>query len=161
MIITLNELSQSPLSNYSIHFWFQKIVNKHTTWKGHFAIKEVLAIHKPQHELLHSSYFIEPLLTVLQNNYFNFNGKHYSQVSLQPWEPSLYSHMLIYSWASFERLHVYTYSLQPYLWKWFTDDILIILSDGLTALQKFIDSLDKFIPVLSSPITSSYIGYHF
>ena len=49
--------------------------------EGIQSIKEMLAIHKPPNSLPQSSYIIELLEVMLTNNHFEFNGKHYHQVS--------------------------------------------------------------------------------
>ena len=41
----------------------------------------MLAIHKPPDSLPQNNYIIELLEVVLINNHFEFNGKHYHQVS--------------------------------------------------------------------------------
>ena len=49
--------------------------------EGIQSIKEFLAIHRDTNALPHNSYTIELLEVVLTNNYFDFNGKHYPQIS--------------------------------------------------------------------------------
>ena len=49
--------------------------------EGTQSTKEMLAIHKPSDSLPHNSYIIELLELVLTDNHFEFNGKHYHQVS--------------------------------------------------------------------------------
>ena len=49
--------------------------------EGIQSMKEMLAINKPPNSLPQNSYIIEPLEVVLTNNHFEFNGKHYHQVS--------------------------------------------------------------------------------
>ena len=63
---------------------------------------------------------------VLTNNYFEFNGKQYHQVS-----STAIGTKLAHSYANlfmtrFEENYVYTYHLQPKLWKRFIDDIFLI-----------------------------------
>ena len=45
------------------------------------SIKEMLDINKPPNSLPHYSCIIELLEVELTNNHFEFNGKHYNQVS--------------------------------------------------------------------------------
>ena len=87
------------------------------------SIEEILVIYITPNNLPHNSYIIELLEVVLTNNHFNFNGKHYHQVSgtamgtkLAP----LYANLFM---TKFEEKYVYTYPLQPKLWKRFIDDI--------------------------------------
>ena len=49
--------------------------------EGIQSIKELLAIHRHTNTLPHNSYIVELLEVVLTNNYFDFNGKHYHQIS--------------------------------------------------------------------------------
>ena len=49
--------------------------------EGIQSTKEMLAIYKPPDSLPHNSYIIELLQLVLTDNYFEFNGKHYHQIS--------------------------------------------------------------------------------
>ena len=49
--------------------------------EGVQSIKEMLSIHKPPNSLPHNNDIIEVLEVVLTNNHFEFNGKHYHQVS--------------------------------------------------------------------------------
>ena len=49
--------------------------------EGIQSIKEMLAIHKPCNSLPNNRYIIELFEVVLTNNHFEFNGKHYHQVS--------------------------------------------------------------------------------
>ena len=49
--------------------------------EGIQTIKEIMAIHRSPHDLLHSSYTVELLTVVLTNIYYEFNGAYYHQVS--------------------------------------------------------------------------------
>ena len=94
--------------------------------EGILAIKEILAIHRPPHELPYSEYIIELLQRLLENIYFNFNGKHYHQVSDTTMGTKLvpsYANLFI---AIFEMLHVPIYPLQVVLWYRFIDATFII-----------------------------------
>ena len=69
----------------------------------------MLAIYRPSHEIPHSGYIIELLKTVLQNTYFDLNGKHYHQVSGTVMRTNLAPSNAILLMARFERLQAYTY----------------------------------------------------
>ena len=125
--------------------------------EGVQAIKEFLAIHRDINALPHNSYIIKLLQVVLTNNYFDFNGKHYHQKSgtvmgtkLAPSYANLFT-------SKFEQAHVYTYHLQPTLWKRFIDHIFLIWPHGMDSLVEFIQYLNtvhstiKFTSVISSP----------
>ena len=78
----------------------------------HLCYQRDFANHTPQHELSHSSFIIELLPTVLQNNYFVLNGHHYHQLSGTAVGSKLalsYANMFM---ARYKMLHVHTYPLQ-------------------------------------------------
>ena len=109
--------------------------------EGIQSTKEMLTIHKPPDSLSHNSYIIELLDLVLTNNHFEFNGKYYHQLSgtamgtkLAPSYANLFT-------TKFEEKYVYTYPLQPKLWKKFKDDIFMIWLHGMDSLLEFIDHL--------------------
>ena len=106
--------------------------------------------------LPHNSYIIELLQVVLTNNYFDFDGKHYHQKSGTAMDTKLapsYANLFMYI---FEQAHVYTYHLQPTLWKRFIDDVCLIWPHGMDTLTEFIQyfntvySTIKFTSVISS-----------
>ena len=76
--------------------------------------------------LPHNSYIVELLQVVLTNNYFDFNGKHYCQKSGTAMGTKLAPSYANLFMSKFEQDHVYTYHLQPTLWKRFIDDIFLI-----------------------------------
>ena len=110
--------------------------------EGIQSIKEILAISRTPNNLPHNSYIIELLEVVLTNDHFEFNGTYYHQVSgtamgtlLEPSYTSLFM-------TKFEEKYVYTYPLQPKLWKRFIDDIFLIWPHGKDSLLEFINHLD-------------------
>ena len=78
-------------------------------------MKEMLAIHRPPHDIPHGSYIAELLEVVLTNNYFEFIGTYYHQMSGTAmgtkWAPS-YANLFM---TKFEEKYVYTYPLQSTL----------------------------------------------
>ena len=50
--------------------------------------------------------------------------------------------------SKFEQDHVYTYHLQPILWKRFIDDIFLIWTHGVESLKEFIIHLNTVHPTL-------------
>ena len=97
---------------------------------------------KPPDSLPQNSYIIELSEVVLTNNHFEFNGKHYHQVSGTAMGTKLapsYANLFI---TKFEEKYVYTYPLQPKLWKRFIDDIFLIWPHGMNSLLEFIDHLN-------------------
>ena len=81
--------------------------------EGIQSIKEMLAIHKPPNSLPHNSYIIELLEVVLTNNYFEFNGKHYHQVSGTAMGTKLVPSYANLFMTRFEEKYVCTYPLEP------------------------------------------------
>ena len=75
---------------------------------------------------------------VLTNNYFDFNGKHYHQKSGTARGTKLAPSYANLFMSKFEQAHVYTYHLQPTLWKRFIDDIFLIGPHGMDSLTEFI-----------------------
>ena len=106
--------------------------------EGIQSIKELLAIHRHTNTSPHNSYIVELHEVVLTNIYFDFNGQHYHHISdtamgtkLAP----LYANL-------FMTKFVYTYHLQPTLWKRFIDGIPLIWPHGMNALLEIIKYLN-------------------
>ena len=116
--------------------------------EGIQSIKEMLAIHKPPDSLPQNSYIKELLEVVLPNNHFEFNGKHYHQVSGTAMGTKLAPSYANLFMTTFEEKHVYTYPLQPKLWKGFIDDIFLIWLHGMDSLLKFIEHLNTVHPTI-------------
>ena len=110
--------------------------------EGIQSIKEMLAIHKPPNCLPHNRCIIELLEVVLTNNYFEFNGKHYHQMSGTAMGTKLAPSYANLFMTKFEEKYVYTYPLQQKLWKRFIDDIFVIWPHGMDSLLEFINHLN-------------------
>ena len=110
--------------------------------EGLQSIKELLAIHIHSNILPHNSYITELLEVVLTNNYFDFNGKHYHQVSGTAMGTKLAPSYANLFMTKSEENHVHTYHLQPKLWKRFIDDIFLIWPHGMNSLLEFIKHLN-------------------
>ena len=87
--------------------------------EGIQSTKEMLAIHKPPDTLPHNSYIIELLELVLTNNHFEFNGEFEHQLSGTAMENKLAPSYANLFMTKFEDKYVFTYPLQPQLWKRF------------------------------------------
>ena len=63
--------------------------------------------------------------------------------------------------TKFEEKYVYTYPLQPALWKRFIDDIFLIWPHGIEPIQEFISHLNTVYPTIkfSSEIFSSQLPF--
>ena len=129
--------------------------------EGTQAIKEFLAIHRDTNTLPHNSYMIELLEVVLTNNYFVFNGKHYHQKSGTAMGTKLAPSCANLFMTKFEQIHIYTYHLQPTLWKRFIDDIFMIWPHGMDSLLEFIQHLNTVHPTIkfTSTISPSEIAF--
>ena len=99
--------------------------------EGIQSTKEMLAIHKPPESLPHNSYIIELLELVLTSKHFEFNGKHYHQMSGTAMGTKLAPSYTNLFMAKFEEKYVCTYPLQPKLWKKFIGDILMNMASWL------------------------------
>ena len=106
--------------------------------EGIQSIKDFLAIYRHTNVLPHNSYIIELLEVVLTNNYFDFNDKHYHQISGTTMGTKLAPSYANLFMTKFEQNHVYTYHLQPTIWKRFIDDIFMIWPHGMDSLLEFI-----------------------
>ena len=129
--------------------------------EGVQSTKEMLAIHKPPNSIPHNSYIIELLQLVLTNNHFEFNGKHYHQLSGTAMGTKLAPSYANLFMTKFEKKYVYTYALQPKLWKRFIDDIFLIWPHGMVSLLEFIDHLNSVHPTITftSDISHTEISF--
>ena len=127
----LNELTSQPgmlLCILDITSLYTNIPHN----EGIQSIKEKLTIHRTPNNLLHNSYIVELLAVVLTNNHFEFNVTCYHQVSGTAMGTKLVASYANLFMTKFEEKYVYTYPLQPKLWKRFIDDIFLIWPHGLT-----------------------------
>ena len=98
--------------------------------EGIQAIKEMLAINRPPNDLPYNSYITELLGIALTNNHLEFNGTFYQQVSGTAMGKKLAPSYANLFMTKFEEKYVYTYPLQPMLWKRFKEDIFFIWPHG-------------------------------
>ena len=105
--------------------------------------------------LPHNHYIIELLELVLTNNHFEFNGRYYHQLSGTAMGTKLAPSYANLFMTQFEEKYVYTYPLQPKLWKRFIDDIFMIWSHGMDSLLKFINHLNIVHPTIQFTIDIS------
>ena len=111
--------------------------------------------------LPHNSYIIELLQVVLTNNFFDFNGKHYHHKSGTAMGTKLAPSYANLFMTKFEQAHVYTYHLQPTMWKRFIDDIFLIWPHDMETLLEFIQHLNTVHPKIkfTSAISPSEIAF--
>ena len=110
--------------------------------EGIQSFKEIPAIHRTPNNLPHNSYIIELLEVVLTNNYFEFNGTYYHQVSGTAMGTKLAPSYVNLFMTKFEEKCVYPYPVQPKLWKRFIDDIFLIWPHGMDSLLEFVNHLN-------------------
>ena len=129
--------------------------------EGIQSTKEMLAIHKPPDTLPHNSYIIELLELVLTNNHFEFNGEFYHQLSGTAMGTKLAPSYANLFMTKFEDKYVFTYPLQPLLWKRFIDDIFLIWTHGRNSLTKFTGHLNTVHPTIkfTSDISETEISF--
>ena len=73
-----------------------------------------------------NSYIIELLQVVLTTTILTLMANIITKNLALPWAPNWHPHMPTSSCPNLEQDHVYTYHLQPILWKRFIDDIFLI-----------------------------------
>ena len=129
--------------------------------EGIQSTKEMLAIHKPPDTLPHNSYITELLELVLTNNHFECNGEFYHQLSGMAMGTKLAPSYANLFMTKFEDKYVYTYPLQPQLWKRFIDDIFLIWPHGRNSLTKFIGHLNTVHPTIKFTSDISETGISF
>ena len=129
--------------------------------EGIQSTKEMLAIHKPPDTLPHNSYIIELLELVLTNNHLEFNGEFYHQLSGTAMGTRLAPSYANLFMTKFEDKYVYTYPLQPQLWKRFIDDIFLVWPHGRNSLIEFIEHLNTVHPTVkfTSDISDTEISF--
>ena len=102
------------LQAYTLIYLIMKVSNP---------LRKCWLFKKPPNSLPQNNYITELLKVVLTKNHFEFNGKHYHQVSGTAMGTKLAPSYANLFMAKFEGKYVYTYPLQPKLWKRFIDDI--------------------------------------
>ena len=91
----------------------------------------------------------------MTNNYFDFNCKHYHQISGTAMGTKLATSYANLFTSKFEQNHVYTYHLQPTLWKRFIDDTSLIQPHGMDSVLEFIKHLNTVHPTITFTSTIS------
>ena len=158
MINILNMFNMSPdmlLCTLDITSLYTNIPHR----EGIQSIKEFLAIYRHTNTLLDNSYIVELLEVVLTNNCFDFNGKHYHQISGTAMGTKLAPSYAYLFMSKCEEHHLYTYHLQPTLWKRFIDDIFMIWPYGKNSLLEFIKHLNTVHPTITSAISPTEIAF--
>ena len=121
----------------------------------------MLAIYKPPDTLPHNSYIIELLELVLTNNHFEVNGEFYHQLSCTAMGTKLAPSYANLFMTKFEDKYVYTYPLQPLLWKRYIDYIFLVWPHGKNSLIEFLEHLNTVHPTIkfTSDISDTEISF--
>ena len=85
---------------------------------------------------------------VLSMNNFQFNGEHFLQISGTAMGTKTAVAYANTSMSDFEDKHVYTYHIQPLVWKRFIDDIFMIWTCTKEELDAFILHLNSCHPTI-------------
>ena len=98
---------------------------------------------------------------VLSKNNFNFNNEHYLQVGGTAMGTKLAPSYANIFMDYFERTFVYTYEVQPLLWKRYIDDIFVLWTAGAQTLTSFVEYLDNCLPSMKfeANISDSTINF--
>jgi hypothetical protein len=107
------------------------------------ACAEALDLNRPGETEPSNISLLKLLECVLKMNNFEFNGQHYLQVGGTAMGTKLAPSLANIFMGNFEEKYVYTYHLQPLLWKRFIDDILGIWTYSLKSLLDFFDHLNS------------------
>jgi hypothetical protein len=120
------------------------------------AAKETFEQYRPGRDVKPSnSTLMKFLEAVLRKNNFNFNGKHFLQVSGTAIgtmvAPSFGNRFL----NKFEILHVYTYHIQPLVWLRYIDDVFMIWTHTMQDLNDFVEHLNSRLPTIKFTLECS------
>ena len=110
--------------------------------EGISAVRQSLYRHRDPNDNPTNHSICELLKLVLTCNNFQFNNKHFLQVGGTAMGTKLAPSFANIFMGWFEDTHVYTYHLQPIMWKRYIDDIFIIWQHGEEELRKFINYLN-------------------
>ena len=110
------------------------------------ACKEQLSHHRTGSHFPTNDSIITLLEMVLTKNNFNFNTEHFLQVGGTAMGTRLAPSYANIFMDHFERTFVYTYDIQPLLWKRYIDDIFVLWTAGAQALTSFVEYLDNCLP---------------
>ena len=97
--------------------------------EGIKACKEILATHRPITDIPNNSVLIDILRLVLENNNFDFAGRHFLQRKGVAMGSSVSPSVANIFMAQFERKFVFNHPHQPVVWLRYIDDIFAIFSD--------------------------------
>ena len=125
------------------------------------ACREQLENYRAGSEHPTNESIIELLTMVLKKNNFDFNNLHFLQVGGTAMGTRLAPSYANIFMDHFERNFVYTYHIQPLVWKRYIDDIFMLWDKGIAELQNFIDFLNLCLPSIKfeTNISESEINF--
>ena len=125
------------------------------------ACKEQLSNYRTGSNSPTNDSIISLLEMVLSKNNFNFNNEHYLQVGGTAMGTKLAPSYANIFMDYFERTFVYTYEVQPLLWKRYIDDIFVLWTAGAQTLTSFVEYLDNCLPSMKfeANISDSTINF--
>jgi hypothetical protein len=119
------------------------------------AVKQMLDKHRPGQVRPSNVTIVKLLEMVLTKNNFTFNGKHFLQligtaIGTKS-APGVANHYL--DW--FERMFLYSYRKQPYLYVRYIDDCFLIWHHSIEELHEFVDYLNNRVPTIKFTVEVS------
>lgn len=117
------------------------------------ALKEVL--EKREDKTISTDTFLDLAELVLSSNYFEHNGKTYIQNRGTAIGTRFAPPYAILALAKFEEDAINNYTLKPWVWWRYIDDIFMIWEHGDQSLKEFINYLNNIHPTLKFTYKSS------
>jgi hypothetical protein len=119
------------------------------------AIRSMLNKHRPGQVKPSNVTIVKLLEMVLTKNNFTFNGKHFLQligtaIGTKS-APGVANHYL--DW--FEKMFLYTYALQPFMYVRYIDDCFFIWHHSRDELQRFVEHLNEQVPTIKFTVEVS------
>ena len=139
----LKDLGTIPEDSILVTLDVSSLYTNIPTVEGLRAAAKLLAKHRNGGTEPRNHNLIRMMKYVITLNNFRFNGKDYLQIGGTAMGTKCapgYANCFMGDW---EEKHVYTYPLQPLLWKRFIDDIFMIWTHGEDELEKFYEHLNS------------------
>ncbi len=117
-------------------------------WEGLSVIHKLLNKKRPGNVLPTNQDILRLLQLVLTLNHFEFNDTYWTQISgvaMGSKSSPTFSNLFMEDW---EEKWVYTYPLQPLVWRRYIDDVFMIWTHNIVELKKFIDHLNSVHPTI-------------
>jgi hypothetical protein len=158
---TLQDVGPLPANSMLVTFDVTSLYTNIPNDGGIEAANQLLTRCRSRHFKPNNASVIKLLEFVLTKNNFQFNGKHYLQVggtSMGTRTAPSYADCYL---DKFKRDFVYTYHLQPFLWKRYLDDCFCIWQHGEEELTTFLNHLNSRIDSIKFTMETSNDGVPF